>query len=81
MHIAASRIATAKGFKPVCFIVFCFFVVCKLKIKKKSLSRCVLCPGGASVPEPQGGVEEQPALHPGPFAGYLPAFTHHSVQV
>lgn len=36
MHIAASRIATAKGFNPVCFIVFCFFVVCKLK-KKKNL--------------------------------------------
>lgn len=33
------------------------------------------------MPEPQSGVEEQPALHPGPAAGHLPAPTHRLVPV
>lgn len=31
--------------------------------------------------EPQGGAEEQPALHPGPAAGHLPTPTHRSVPI
>lgn len=46
----------------------------------ESLDRCVY-PGGAFVPEPQGGIEEQPALHPGPAAGHLPAPPHCAVPV
>lgn len=42
---------------------------------------CVCCPGGALVPEPKGGAEEQPALHPGPAAGHLPAPPHRPVAV
>lgn len=33
------------------------------------------------MPKPQGGVEEQPALHPRSAAGHLPALAHHPVPV
>lgn len=33
------------------------------------------------MPKPQGGVEEQPALHPRPAAGHLPAPAHHPVPI
>lgn len=42
---------------------------------------CASCPGGAFVPEPQGGTEEQPTLHPGPAARYVPAPTHRPVSI
>lgn len=40
-----------------------------------------LHPGGATVPEPQAGTEEQPTLHPGPAARHLPAPPHHPVPL
>lgn len=37
--------------------------------------------GGAPVPKPQIGSEEQPPLHPGPAARHLPAPAHHLVSL
>lgn len=46
-----------------------------------SLRLCVFVPGGAFVPEPKGGAEEQPAVHPGPAARHVPAPANHPVAI
>lgn len=46
-----------------------------------SLTSVVCVPGGPAVPEPQGGAQEQPAVHPGPAAGHVPASAHHPVPL
>lgn len=52
-----------------------------VKASIRKLSVCVSEPGGAFVPESEGGAEEQSALHPGSAAGHLPTPAHHSVSI